>query len=138
VPELVSAGGELQGTIVLSNATQRLFLGASDPTTRASQPSQCQLQDVRRFSGSSAILPFYAGTIPPGYSGYVPPPSYPGYAPLPPSPYLDPVPGPTLRAKIGDIVQLTFLNQIGTGPYWDSIDRGEKGQGCDRAIPVSV
>jgi len=33
---------------------------------------------------------------------------------------LDPVPDLTLRARVGDLVQLTFLNQIGTGPYWDS------------------
>ena len=126
VPEIVSQDGKLRGTLVLSNAVQRMYLGSNDPT-------QCLLQDVRQFRAVDGILPDYAGTIPPGYPGYVPPPSYPGYAPLPPSQYLDPVSGPTLRARLGDIVELTFLNQIGSGPYWNTIDRGEKGQGCDQS-----
>jgi FtsP/CotA-like multicopper oxidase with cupredoxin domain len=139
IPEIVSQSGKLQGTILLSNATQRMYLGSGvrNGNKFTPDPSQCLLQDVRQFKGSvggvAAPLPGYAGTIPPGYQGYVPPPSYPGYAPLPPSQYVDPIPGPTLRAHIGDIVELTFLNQIGNGPYWNTIDRGEKGQGCDRS-----
>ena len=43
------------------------------------------------------------------------------------------MPGPTLRARVGDLIELTFLNQIGGGPYWNTIDRGEKGQGCDES-----
>ena len=53
--------------------------------------------------------------------------------PLVIEPIADPVPGPTLRAKLGDLVQLTFLNQIDPGDYGDSIDRGERGQGCDES-----
>jgi FtsP/CotA-like multicopper oxidase with cupredoxin domain len=101
---------------------QRLYLGG-----RAKDTTQCLPQDVRQFRGAKAVLPDYPGAIPPGFSGYVPPP------PAPPADILDPMPGPTLRARVGDLVQLTFLNQIGTGPYWDSIDRGEKGQGCDES-----
>ncbi|MEA2873272.1 MAG: hypothetical protein QOH67_3248, partial [Hyphomicrobiales bacterium] len=120
IPELVSQGGKLRGTLMLNNGAQRLYLGATDPT-------QCLPQDVRQFRGVNAVLPAYGGAIPPDFPGYVPP------TPAPPAGILDPVPGPTLRARVGDIVQLTFLNQIGTGPYWDSIDRGEKGQGCDES-----
>jgi FtsP/CotA-like multicopper oxidase with cupredoxin domain len=133
IPEIIAQAGKpagkLRGTILLNNGVQRLYLGANDPT-------QCLPQDVRQFSGwlsyndgsgTKAVLPAYPGAIPPGYPGYVPP------NPPPPSGVLDPVPGPTLRARVGDLVQLTFLNQIGTGPYWDSIDRGEKGQGCDES-----
>src|SRR5882757_6697501 len=120
IPELVARDGKLRGTILLNNGVNRLYLGATDPT-------QCLPQDVRQFRGVNAVLPAYQGAIPPGFPGYMPP------TPAPPSQALDPVPGPTLRAKVGDIVQLTFLNQIGTGPYWDSIDRGEKGQGCDES-----
>ena len=126
IPELISQSGKLRGTLLLGNGSQRLYLGANDP-------SQCLLQDVRQFTGVNAVLPTYPGTIPPTYPGHAAPPSYPGYAPLPPSQYLDPVPGPTLRARVGDIVQLGFLNQIGTGGYWNSVDRGEKGQGCDQS-----
>ena len=38
-----------------------------------------------------------------------------------------------MRAKLGDIVELAFLNQIASGGYWSTIDRGEKGQGCDQS-----
>jgi FtsP/CotA-like multicopper oxidase with cupredoxin domain len=137
IPELVSQNGKLSGTLVLSNVEQRMYLGAATTGTQTIPsvplPSQCLLQPVRQFRGVDAVLPNYPGIVPPNYPGYAPPPSYPGYQPLPPGPYLDPVPGPTLRARLGDIVQLTFLNQIGSGPYWDTIDRGEKGQGCDRS-----
>jgi FtsP/CotA-like multicopper oxidase with cupredoxin domain len=126
IPELVAQDGRLQGTLLLSNASVRLFLGGRDA-------SQCLPQDVRQFTGVNAALPGYAGSVPAGYPGYVPPPSYPGYAPVPPSEFADPMIGPTLRARIGDILELTFLNQIGTGAYWNSIDRGEKGQGCDES-----
>jgi FtsP/CotA-like multicopper oxidase with cupredoxin domain len=126
IPELVSQDGKLRATILLNNNVQRMFLGANDS-------SQCLPQDVRQFRGVNATLPGYTGSIPPGYPGYAPPPSYPGFAPLPASQYVDPVPGPTLRARVGDLVELTFLNQIGGGPYWNTIDRGEKGQGCDES-----
>jgi FtsP/CotA-like multicopper oxidase with cupredoxin domain len=133
IPEFVSqkvAGkdyGVLRGTVLLQGAAIRMYLGAQDP-------SQCQLQAIRQFVGVGAALPGYQGTIPYGYSGYTPPPSYPGYAPLPPSPYQDPVPGPTLRARVGDIVELTFLNQLGGEISWNTLDRGEKGQGCDQGF----
>jgi FtsP/CotA-like multicopper oxidase with cupredoxin domain len=128
IPEIISQNGKLQGTIVLNNNVQRMFVGSSN-----GDPSQCQVQDVRQFRGSGAVLPAYAGSIPPGYPGYVPPASYPGFQPVPPGPNTDPVPGPTLRAKLGDIVQLAFLNQLSTGGSWSTIDRGEKGQGCDQS-----
>jgi len=43
----------------------------------------------------------------------------------------DPLPGP-LRARVGDIVELTFLNHIDAANFGDSIDRGENGLGCDQ------
>jgi FtsP/CotA-like multicopper oxidase with cupredoxin domain len=46
-----------------------------------------------------------------------------------------PMPGPTLRARVGDIIQLTFLNQINPGHFGRSIDNGESGVGCDRPVP---
>jgi FtsP/CotA-like multicopper oxidase with cupredoxin domain len=53
-----------------------------------------------------------------------------------------PIPGPTLRAKLGDIVELTFLNQIDPLDYGNTIDRWENspagqdtpGAGCDSFI----
>jgi FtsP/CotA-like multicopper oxidase with cupredoxin domain len=56
--------------------------------------------------------------------------------PGPPSPIFagsDPVPGPTLRARVGDRVEITFRNQINTQHFPNSLDRGEHGDtdGCD-------
>jgi FtsP/CotA-like multicopper oxidase with cupredoxin domain len=63
------------------------------------------------------------------------------HEPTPPNPdkAMVPLPGPTLRAKLGDIVELTFLNQIDPLDYGNSIDRWENlkgdpsqpGAGCD-------
>jgi len=136
IPEFISQKvpgkdyGILRGTILLRGAAIRMYLGAQDP-------SQCLPQPVRQFVGIDAALPGYPGTVPFGYPGYTPPPSYPGYAPLPAGTVQDPVPGPTLRAHVGDIVELTFLNQLGGEISWNTIDRGEKGQGklgCDQSV----
>jgi hypothetical protein len=47
------------------------------------------------------------------------------HEPTPPNPdkAMAPLPGPTLRARLGDIVELTFLNQIDPLDYGNSIDR---------------
>jgi FtsP/CotA-like multicopper oxidase with cupredoxin domain len=134
IPEFVSQKvpgkdyGILRGTILLQGAVNRMYLGAQDK-------SQCLPQDIRQFVGIDAGLPGYPGTIPFGYPGYVPPPSYTGKPPFPA--YQDPVPGPTLRARTGDIIELTFLNQLGGEISWNTIDRGEKGQGCDQGFSVA-
>jgi FtsP/CotA-like multicopper oxidase with cupredoxin domain len=113
IPELVSqiGVGVLRGTIVLQDTPQRMNLGLAN--------GQCVPQFVRNFQGLN--------TVPAAYGG-IPP------APAPPvTQYADPFPGPTLRAQLGDKVQLTFLNQINPGDFGDSIDRGERGQGCDES-----
>jgi FtsP/CotA-like multicopper oxidase with cupredoxin domain len=111
IPELVSQGGVLRGTVVLQDSPLRMDLGLND--------DQCVPQFVRNFQGLN--------TVPAAYGG-IPP------APAPPvTQYGDPSPGPTLRAQLGDKVQLTFLNQINPGDFGDSIDRGERGQGCDES-----
>jgi len=57
--------------------------------------------------------------------------------PAPPDPVngiRNPLPGPTLRARVGDLVQLTFLNLIDANRFpAGSIDRGERSPqgGCD-------
>jgi FtsP/CotA-like multicopper oxidase with cupredoxin domain len=60
-------------------------------------------------------------------------------APMDVNKVFPPIPGPTLRAKLGDIVELTFLNQIDPLDYGNTIDRWENlpagqnnpGAGCD-------
>jgi len=117
IPELVSAGGKLSGTVLLSNGPRRLFMGNLSPDRKT---RWCLEQNVRQFSAMPATAALYPG---------MPPTSPPGQV-------ADPVPGPTLRARLGDIVQLTFLNQIVVGPFWQSVDRGERGEGCDQNASV--
>src|SRR5262245_54363124 len=119
IPEIVSQNGQLRGTIVLRDEQmQRLAF------KQGSGSNRCVPQGVRSFHAVDAVMPAYQGMPPPGYGGVPPIPVYET---------ADPVPGPTLRARIGDIVQLTFLNHVNPNQYGDSIDRGERGQGCDES-----
>jgi len=47
----------------------------------------------------------------------------------------DPIPGPTLRVHVGDLVELTFLNQVNPSNFPNTLDQGETGKtpGCDIA-----
>ncbi len=47
----------------------------------------------------------------------------------------DPIPGPTLRVHVGDLVELTFLNQVNPSNFPNTLDQGEIGKtpGCDIA-----
>jgi FtsP/CotA-like multicopper oxidase with cupredoxin domain len=112
IPEIVSQDGRLRGTILLTDERQQRL-----SFVQRGASSRCAPQRVRYFQGLN--------TVPAGYPG-LPPQSVPSQP-------LDPVPGPTLRARVGDLVQLTFLNQIDPNHYGDSIDRGERGQGCDES-----
>lgn len=50
----------------------------------------------------------------------------------------DPMPGPTLRARVGDLVQLTFLNQIDPSHFPNTLDRGLQGLPCDEARATMI
>lgn len=82
---------------------QRVIPGATRPTM------------MRYLEGKDA-----AGNVvwPPAPSGGTPPPA---------------VPGPTLRARVGDQVELTFLNHVDVSQFGASLDRAEQGlsEGCD-------
>ncbi len=128
VPEIAARGNKLSGTIILSDEqewmTFRVPVGAPSDSSR----SQCQPQYVRMFRELGAKTNM--GVAP--YGNYA---TTPGYA--------LPRPGPTLRARVGDLVQLTFINQIDLGNFGFSIDRkssanldrGETGigGGCDQS-----
>jgi FtsP/CotA-like multicopper oxidase with cupredoxin domain len=111
IPEIRSDSGKLAGTLTLITAKQRVNLAGTN----------CFDQYVRQFVGGT-VVPNYPGTSVP--------------IPAPAGGYYDPVPAPTLRGKLGDIVQLTFLNQVVVGPWWQNMDRGEKGEGCDNNASV--
>jgi FtsP/CotA-like multicopper oxidase with cupredoxin domain len=112
MPELVSENGKLKGTIRV----------ASDVERRVGTDKECANQWVRYFEGVNARQP----PIPPGAGPVVAPP---------PEKFIDPIPGPTLRARLGDIVQLTLLNQVDTTNFGASFDRGENAGACDQFSP---
>ena len=53
----------------------------------------------------------------------------------PPGSAGDPLPGPTLRARVGDLVQLAFLNQVNVSKFPNTLDQDLQGKtaGCDEA-----
>jgi FtsP/CotA-like multicopper oxidase with cupredoxin domain len=115
VPEIAAnKDGVLKGAILLSDENERIAF--REPTGANHVPGMpglhftCYLQHVRTLRIDGAPPP------PPG------PDSYP-----------NPLPGPTLRARVGDTVELTFLNQINVANFNYSIDVAENrpGGGCD-------
>jgi FtsP/CotA-like multicopper oxidase with cupredoxin domain len=114
VPELISNNGKLRATVVLSDEQQRITF-KTPPSAPPSDTNviKCAPQYVRVFKGIGAM----------------PPP------PRSESNYPDPLPGPTLRARVGDLIELTFLNQINPADFGDSVDRGDTndGSGCDES-----
>ena len=111
IPEIVSdpATHVLRGTVVLAEERQRLMFrspvgGKSSKPGDPAASYQCQEQIVRafhRYDGVETIVPD-------------------------PNAVHDPVPGPTLRARVGDIVELSFVNDIDANRFGRSIDQGEK------------
>jgi FtsP/CotA-like multicopper oxidase with cupredoxin domain len=96
--EIVSNGGVLRGTV---NLTEQ-FIALPQPRDTNCTPRPSQM--VRIFQG-------YQGLVDPP----MPPPNQP--------PVLKPVaPGPTLRAKLGDIVQLSFINQVNQNNFDRNLD----------------
>jgi FtsP/CotA-like multicopper oxidase with cupredoxin domain len=99
-PELRSSGGILKGTINLIDEFRRFPI---KPPARVG--ADCYGPNVRVFKGEHG-------------EGNEPPPAgepVPGFA--------DAIPGPTLRARVGDIVQLTFVNKINPNNFDADLDR---------------
>jgi FtsP/CotA-like multicopper oxidase with cupredoxin domain len=101
--------GKLSGVFLLTDELRRL-----------GSATDCALQFLRHFTSPNAT----------------PPPVLPGSLNPAPSPigakYSDPFPGPTLRARVGDIVQLTFLNHVNPLNYPNTLDRGDAIDSCDQ------
>jgi len=99
----------VQGVIKILNEN-KTYLGASkvSPGTTAPQTGQ-----MRYFAGS-----------------------LPGGPEIWPPKNASPAPGPTIRARVGDTVQITLLNQVDVAPFGDSIDAGETTGSCDVATSV--
>jgi FtsP/CotA-like multicopper oxidase with cupredoxin domain len=121
IPEIVSENGVLRGTVMLQDVQLRMLFRIPQTTPgRALPPGtpgaiyQCLGQTVRGFRGLDAVPP-----VPPG--------------PFADPYYPDPVPGPTLRARVGDIVELTLVNQLDPNRFGATHDDAPLGgaQGCD-------
>ena len=124
VPEIVSQGGVLRGTLQLVD-TQVLMMTRFPPKGQTARVPpgtpkaiyDCSPQTVRAFR----IHP--QPYLPPAYAGQTLP---------------DPFPGPTLRARLGDIVELTFVNQLDAARFGKTDDSGtpNTGIGCDVVVGV--
>jgi FtsP/CotA-like multicopper oxidase with cupredoxin domain len=118
IPEIVTDGqGHLRGTIQLGDQQERIAfripLGAGNVPGGPGTKIVCLPQFVRAYQ---------VGGTPPAPSGSL----------------ADPLPGPTLRARLGDIVELTFLNQINPADFGNSIDQDlvTGGTGCDQVSGI--
>jgi FtsP/CotA-like multicopper oxidase with cupredoxin domain len=113
IPEIVTKGGVLRGTILLDDVQERVNFRTppqSIPGSLAARTADsCFPQYVRAYHAGSVRAPL------------------PGLA--------DPLPGPTLRARVGDIIELAFINHIDPNDFGNSIDMDQKkgGTGCDEA-----
>jgi FtsP/CotA-like multicopper oxidase with cupredoxin domain len=124
VPTIDSENGVLRARILLSDRQERLA-ARSPPTAPAPD-------DMELAAGGVATHQ----RCDPQYVRYFWSPDEKPPRPAPaPGDYADPLPGPTLRARVGDVVELTFINQINPAHFGDSIDRAENGigNGCDQS-----
>lgn len=96
--EITSTGGVLRGTINLTE--QSIPMPQRGDTNCTPRPSQL----VRVFQG---------------YPGLIDPPMPPLDQPPPLKPA---APGPTLRAQLGDVVQLGFINQVNQNNFDENLD----------------
>jgi len=105
VPEIKSDGGRLKALLLLSDNDRRIMWDTG--TT-----PRCATQPMRYFHGHSLLKP---GPEDPMFSKS------------------DPIPGPTFRARVGDLIEIQFENLINTQHFINSLDRGDTGQtdGCD-------
>jgi FtsP/CotA-like multicopper oxidase with cupredoxin domain len=107
VPEIKAKNGKLLGVVMLADE-QRTLAGLA-----TSSGSPCNFQQLRFFEGYSLQEP----QTPWPHTG-------------------DILPGPTLRAHVGDWVEIAFLNQVNPSNFPNTLDQGEQGKtdGCDAAF----
>src|SRR6267143_5082320 len=108
IPEIHSDTGRLRAEIRLTSGLRALWGSAGD--------QRCVQQDLRYITGHDLLRP--GGENPAFAKG-------------------EPIPGPTLRARAGDLIQIRFLNQVDTQAFANSLDQAMSDQknttGCDEA-----
>ena len=118
IPSIESQKGLLKGLIILADEERMM------PYTDASNAVQCAKQHLRYFKGYSLL----DGGEPPVW-----PTSKGGELEG------GMLPGPTLRARVGDHVQLGFYNEVNIQNFPFSLDQGLTGKtdGCDEAYAAT-
>ena len=115
IPEVVARNGRLRATLIAG--TEQVRMPSRYPLQFDGKPSQpgdpetfagCVPEWVRTFRSPDTTTP----------------------VPGPAAGMADPFPGPTLRARVGDFIELTLLNQIDPSKFGRSIDLGDNGA-CD-------
>jgi FtsP/CotA-like multicopper oxidase with cupredoxin domain len=114
IMEIKSAGAgpaKILKAVIKVLDEEKVYLG--QPLAGQSGPS-CNTGRMRYFAGYDASLPPLGRPVWPNTHGV-------------------PRPGPTLRASVGDTVQITLLNHVNTKNFPNTLDRAEQGQACDQA-----
>ena len=105
IPEIRSENGLLRGEITITSGNRNLWGSASNP--------RCAPQALRYFTGRNLLKPG---------------PDDPAFAKD------EPIPGPTLRARVGDLIQIKLLNHLDTQAFPNSLDQDANPgntTGCD-------
>ena len=106
VPEIRSENGRLRAELTLTSGKRTLWGSPGDP--------RCIPQDLRYFTGRNLLKP---GPEDPAFSTG------------------QPIPGPTLRARVGDLIQIKFQNHVDTQAFANSLDQANRNPanttGCD-------
>jgi FtsP/CotA-like multicopper oxidase with cupredoxin domain len=123
VPEVAAPSGNLRGTVMLGSEQRWIPNRIPKSAPADSSTSQCFPQYVRYFVGLDTVrFQMQNGVVTPvPYADKRMDSGYPA-----------PQPGPTLRARVGSLIQLAFINQINPNDFAGSIDRDEQGKGCDQ------
>ena len=106
IPEIRSENGRLRAEITVTGGKRTLWGSVGD--------TRCVPQDLRYFKGRNLLKP---GPEDPAFSTG------------------EPIPGPTLRARVGDLIQIKFLNRVDTQAFAYSLDQSyndpKNTTGCD-------
>ena len=106
VPEIKSENGRLRAEMVLTSGKRTLWGSTGD--------TRCIQQDLRYFKGRNLLK---AEREDPAFSKG------------------EPIPGPTLRARVGDLIEVKFLNHVDTQAFANTLDQSSVNPanttGCD-------
>ena len=112
IPEIKSQDGVLKARIEVADGLRTVWGSQGIKKQGSRTDTRCASQYLRFFVGTDLAHP----------------------QPWPAGP--EPMPGPTLRARVGDLVEITFQNKIDLQHFPNSLDQGQLGNtpGCDQVF----